>query len=342
MAASSLSAGPPRPAMRIIASANIASRSPAIGGALVPFGRLGVVALDAERVGIELAEHRHRLGVAVVLRALGRQIERGLVLAALIGAVDQIGVGIVGRRRGVAVSGQASVSAPAWRGCRFLRRRRLDGLCFGCASLVLRPARRRPGGVNWSCASGAPPSMRTLARIDDGRRIIMPASSLPARPACRSRHRACLIASAASISAAAAPRGSFQTSRRPGRNPRRRRRTSCASSSARHSRRRAARTVRPTIAAARRSRPTTAAGRLYPARRTARSPRRPRLRPSSCAAWTARRRRRCDRASTIGSASCIASIPVRCAPSAPARATSSACPSSSSAAPLSWIAAPAP
>ena len=65
----------------------------------------------------------------------------------------------------------------------------------------------------------------------------------------------------------------------------------------RQSRRRAARTIRPTIAAARRSPPSRAARRRHRVRRTARSRRRARLRPSNRAASQARRRRRCDRAS---------------------------------------------
>ena len=69
-----------------------------VGGALVPLLRLGVVAPDAHRVGIELAQHGHRLGIAR-LRAGGGEIERGLVLAALIGAEHQIDIGIVGRGR---------------------------------------------------------------------------------------------------------------------------------------------------------------------------------------------------------------------------------------------------
>ena len=73
-----------------------------VGRALVPFGGLRIVALDAEPVGIELAQHRHRLGVAGKLRARGREIEGGLVEAALIGAVDEVDVGIVEGRLSVA------------------------------------------------------------------------------------------------------------------------------------------------------------------------------------------------------------------------------------------------
>ena len=71
-----------------------------IGGALVPFDGFCIVTLDAERAGIKLADHRHCLGVVGKLCTRQRQIERCLVQPALIGAVDQVGIGILeGRRR---------------------------------------------------------------------------------------------------------------------------------------------------------------------------------------------------------------------------------------------------
>ena len=95
-----------------------------IGRALVPVGGLRIVALDAEPVGIELAQHRHRLGVAVILRARDREIEGRLVEAALIGAVDVVDVRILegGRRRG---GGRWRCRGPGrYRGLERRRRRR--------------------------------------------------------------------------------------------------------------------------------------------------------------------------------------------------------------------------
>ena len=62
----------------------------AVGGAAIPFGGLGVVLHHAEAGGVELAEQRHRLDVVVLLDALGRDRQRGLVVAALECGVGRI------------------------------------------------------------------------------------------------------------------------------------------------------------------------------------------------------------------------------------------------------------
>jgi len=54
------------------------------------------------------AEHRQSPSVFVVLRALHRQIERGFVLAALIGAVHHIDIGSFGPGAGVTVAAGAT------------------------------------------------------------------------------------------------------------------------------------------------------------------------------------------------------------------------------------------
>ena len=97
-----------------------------VRSALVPSGSLGVVALDTEAVGIQFAEHGHGLRIAVFLHALGREIEGGLVETALIGAVDQIGIGIIGGGAGVAVAAAGGAGA----GGGFLA----AGLTFGFAA----------------------------------------------------------------------------------------------------------------------------------------------------------------------------------------------------------------
>jgi len=67
-------------------------------GALVPVGGDRVVAADAEPLRVKLAEQRHRLRI-VLLRALRGLLERGQVIAALEGAIGEVGIGIALRRR---------------------------------------------------------------------------------------------------------------------------------------------------------------------------------------------------------------------------------------------------
>ena len=208
-----------------------------------------------------------------------------------------------------------------------------------------RPACRRggvcaAGGVSEICAT-APAVQHQAAREDrygtqdlHVRRYPCSALAFAGIAAC-----ACLIACSASISAAAAPRGSAQM-----KSPTRTKSAPAAANSrgllARAGKADAGRLEQfgpPLQALGDRldRRPLSAAHR---ARRTARNPR-----PASPAAIES-----CRVASpptpamrsgfSVGSASSSAAMPVRCAPSAPARATSSTWPSSRSAAPLSWIA----
>ena len=66
------------------------------GGALIPFGSLAIVALDPHRVGIKFPQHGHRLRIALFLRASVSELERSLVLAALVRAEYEINIGIIG------------------------------------------------------------------------------------------------------------------------------------------------------------------------------------------------------------------------------------------------------
>src|SRR5712664_4003646 len=120
----------------------------AVGGALVPVGGLGIVPLDTHRVGVQFAEHGHRLWIAEVLRAFARKIERRLVLPALIGAIHQIGVGILWRGGG---SYRRDRCCDRWRGlCRRGGSRRLLGyrrwFCFRLGGRFV-CCRRRVGGA---------------------------------------------------------------------------------------------------------------------------------------------------------------------------------------------------
>src|SRR5262249_57378954 len=62
------------------------------GSQPMPFGRLLVVALDAQAIGVELAEQRHRLRVLLLLHPTRRGPKGGDVVAALVGAVSDIGL----------------------------------------------------------------------------------------------------------------------------------------------------------------------------------------------------------------------------------------------------------
>ena len=64
----------------------------ALGSQPIPFGRLFVIALNAQAVGIELAEQRHRLDVFLLVRSTGRGRKGGDVVAALEGAVSKVGL----------------------------------------------------------------------------------------------------------------------------------------------------------------------------------------------------------------------------------------------------------
>jgi len=64
----------------------------AVGGEPVPLGRLLVVALDAQAVGIELGEQCHGLDVLVLVHPLGGDRKRRDVVAALERAVGQVAV----------------------------------------------------------------------------------------------------------------------------------------------------------------------------------------------------------------------------------------------------------
>ena len=317
----------------------------AVGGAPVPLGGLGVVALDAHRIGVEFAEHGHRLGIAVELRAVGRQIERGLVLAALIGAVHQVDVGILEDGAGVTVAVGAGVAAGfgVAAGAGFLAAAGGFGFAFSLGFSFFARVRPASGRREAAAAEFAPwrlpGSSASSPEIDSGtqdlhfRRYPCSALTFPDAAAC-----ACLMVCSASFSAAAAPRGSAQM-----KSPTRTKSAPAAANSrASSQRRRIADAGRleqlgpPFEALGDRLDRGPAAPR-HRVRRTARNPRRLRPRPSNRAASTGRRRRRCGRVSATAAPLSMASMPVRCAPSAPARATSSTWPSSSSAAPPPWI-----
>ena len=125
--------------------------------------------------------------------------------------------------------------------------------------------------------------------------------------------------------------------RQPARNPRRLRQTRTPPRAKRQSRRRAVRTIRPTSQAARRSRRSRGARLRHRARRTTHSRRR--ASPAAIESWRVASPPHPAMRSGFsdGSASSSAASEVRCAPSAPARATSSTWPSSSRAAPAFWI-----
>ena len=217
------------------------------------------------------------------LRALGRQIECGLVQAALIGAVDQIDIGIV---RAAVVPVSPSRSARRWPQVVVVRRQafwRL-GLAFGFAAGLLAVCgrlrgRRRQRDLRRSACRQHQQSWRA-ARI--GRRIFISAA-IPARlwlfrngrmrlpdrlPGLRQRRRRAARIGPDEI----ADQNEIRARTRRIRSPLR---------ASPQSRRKAARTVRPTIAGARRSPRPTAAARARRARRTARSPRPFRRRPSN-------------------------------------------------------------
>src|SRR5262249_57825872 len=61
-----------------------------LGSQPIPFGRLLVVALDAQAVGIEFAEQRHRFRIFALLHPTSRGRKGGDVVAALVRAVSDI------------------------------------------------------------------------------------------------------------------------------------------------------------------------------------------------------------------------------------------------------------
>src|SRR4029077_20175872 len=71
----------------------------AVGGKLVPFGGLDVVARHPETVAVNLAQKRHRLEVAFLVDAVGRERQGGEIMAALEGPEGQIGLAPGGCRR---------------------------------------------------------------------------------------------------------------------------------------------------------------------------------------------------------------------------------------------------
>ena len=196
-AASSLAAcsrltAPARPLRWNMASANIASRSPRVGGEPVPFGRLLVVAPDAEAVGVKLAQQRHRLDVALLLDPAGRDAEGGKIEAALVGAVSKVGL-VRGPRRAPATGAArrrglcrlAPAGAAAGFGSRLGGGRGRRGRRAGSA-----PARRRSACLR----PGRPPCSPSRLR----RAALMPTGSATA-----SRR-------AASATAPAQPRASLE------------------------------------------------------------------------------------------------------------------------------------
>ena len=72
----------------------------AVGGELVPFRGLGIVLRHAEPAGIKLAEERHRLRVFLGSTRLVAIREGGEIMAALKGAIGEVGLGGAGRADG--------------------------------------------------------------------------------------------------------------------------------------------------------------------------------------------------------------------------------------------------
>ena len=72
-------------------------------------GRLVVVLLDAEAVGVEFPEQRHRLGVALLFDPPGRNLERCQIEAALHGAKGEIDLA-AGQRGGSNAAGAGAVA----------------------------------------------------------------------------------------------------------------------------------------------------------------------------------------------------------------------------------------
>ena len=203
------------------------------------------------------------------------------------------------------------------------------GFLAGAGGLGFGFAAARLGGVAAAGASArlAPRalavSIRQPARIDMGRRTSFRRYPCSAR-AFPAAACACLIACSTSFSAAAAPRGSAQM-KSPTRTKSAPAGGECAGFLARGGKADARRLEQfgPPFAAARRSPRPTAAGPSRRARRTTRSRRRlrPRLIESCRVASPPTPAMRSG--FSDGSASSSAAMPLRCAPSAPPRATSS-------------------
>ncbi len=230
------------------------------------------------------------------------------------------------RRRGAGVTVAAGAAGRCGRFRLCVRGGGLLGWrCRFCFRLFGRGRRLRRPAASARFARCAPAaSIRQPARIDMGRRIFIPALSLfgsgfsghrgtglpDRRLRVHQRRRRAVrigpdpVADQDEIGAGCGEFADFLMRRR-------------------QSRRRAARTVRPTIPAARRSPRSTAVAPSHRARRTARNRRRPRPRPSNRDAWQAAPTPAIRSGFRVGSASSMAAMPARCAPSAPARATSS-------------------
>ena len=324
--ASSRLTGPPRPARAKHRQREHALAVAAVGGAPVPFGCLRIVALDAHRIGVEFAEHRHRLRVALLLRALGREIERGLVLPALIGAENQIDIGIVGRGAGVTVASGAVSAAGLGvaAGCRgffggrgrfrfrlrgWLARRRRRFSAWRRRRYLRRGALAATSGSTPGSISDAGSSFPALSLLGfdfSGRRGVCLPDGLLRVHQCRRRAARIIPDEIADQDEIGAGGGKFAFPR--------------ATPQSRH---KEARIVRPTIAGARRSPRPKAAVPAHRARRTAHNPRRLRPRPSNSCRVVSPPTPAMRSGFRLGSASSMAAMPVRCAPSAPARATSS-------------------
>src|SRR5262249_21351983 len=94
----------------------------AVGGKPVPVGGLLVVAVDAQPVGVELGEQRHRLDVFLLLHAAGGDREGGQVLAALgraLGQGELAGGRGGGRRRRCRRRGRGGLARSRLARCRF-------------------------------------------------------------------------------------------------------------------------------------------------------------------------------------------------------------------------------
>ncbi len=146
----------------------------AIGGAAIPLGGLGVVLHHAQARGIELAQQRHRLDVVVLLDALLRDRQCGLVVAALECGVGRIlaSVAMRGRRldRAATADGKAGrVGGVATVGCvragrRLDRRLRgggggVGGVCFGRATGFCRGRLGGASDFGGAVSRGAPTTL---------------------------------------------------------------------------------------------------------------------------------------------------------------------------------------
>ncbi len=127
------------------------------GSQAVPFDRLAVVLGNADAARIEFPEQRHRAGIALLVDPAGRLGEGGEEIAALIGAVGEIGFDGRARRRGcrrsrggggaagwpwAAATGWSSAAAGFGAG---RRRRRLRGRRCGFRRLRISGHRKQEG-----------------------------------------------------------------------------------------------------------------------------------------------------------------------------------------------------